>query len=94
MPWLIYLILILIVVWFIATQKKKQVPRGKYEPKSTRMPGSKLSEQMQYDIRLTYRKFKQLYPYSKITYQEYKLLQMRNAFKRGTSSQKNKRMVR
>ena len=46
------------------------------------------------DMRLTYKRFKELYPYSKITYQEYKKLQKEKAFKRTVSSQKIKRMVR
>lgn len=46
------------------------------------------------DLRLTYKRFKELYPYSKMTYQEYKKLQSEKAFKRAVSSQKIKRMVR
>ena len=52
------------------------------------------SEPMAIDLRLTYKRFKEPYPYSQITYQEYKRLQMERAFKRAVSSQKNKRMVR
>lgn len=51
-------------------------------------------EQMEFDLRLTYKRFKELYPFSQITYQEYKKLQMEKAFKRAVSSEKNKRMVR
>jgi hypothetical protein len=50
--------------------------------------------QMELDMRLPYKRFKQLYPYSKMTYQEYKQLQMKSAFRRAVSSEKNKRMVR
>jgi hypothetical protein len=51
-------------------------------------------EQMDIDLRLTYKRFKELYPYSQITYPEYKKLQKERAFKRAVSSEKNKRMVR
>jgi hypothetical protein len=46
------------------------------------------------DLRLPYKRFKELYPWTKITYQEYKKLQMERAFRRAVSSEKNKRMVR
>jgi hypothetical protein len=50
--------------------------------------------QMELDMRLPYKRFKELYPYSKMTYPEYKQLQMKSAFRRAVSSEKNKRMVR
>ncbi len=46
------------------------------------------------DLRLTYKRFKELYPHSQMTYQEYKKLQAQKAYKRAVSSQKIKRMVR
>jgi len=46
------------------------------------------------DLRLTYKRFKELYPFSQISYEEYKQLQARKAFKRAVSSEKIKRMVR
>jgi hypothetical protein len=52
------------------------------------------SRQMELDMRLPYRRFKQLYPYSNWTYEEYKRMQKKTAFRRSTSSQQNKRMVR
>jgi len=55
-----------------------------------RKPGG----QMELDMRLPYKRFRELYPYSKMTYEEYKELQMRSAFKRAISSNENKRMVR
>jgi len=57
------------------------------------VPGE-FSKQMELDLRLPYRRFKQLYPSSKISYKEYKQLQMQRAFRRSMSSQDNKRMVR
>jgi len=50
--------------------------------------------QMELDMRLPYKRFKELYPYSKMTYLEYKQLQTKSAFRRAVSSEKNKRMVR
>ena len=46
------------------------------------------------DLRLPYKRFKELYPWSQLTYQEYKKLQMSRAFKKAVSSETNKRMVR
>jgi len=57
------------------------------------IPGQ-FSGQMELDMRLPYRRFKQLYPESRWTYEEYKKMQMKSAFRRSTSSQENKRMVR
>jgi hypothetical protein len=51
-------------------------------------------DQHETDIRLTYNRYKELYPHSKITYSEYKELQKKKAFKRSVSSRKLKRMVR
>jgi hypothetical protein len=50
--------------------------------------------QWEFDLRLTYKRFKELYPFSQVTYQEYKRMQMERAFRRAISSEKNKRMVR
>jgi len=49
---------------------------------------------MELDLRLPYRRFKELYPSNRLTYEEYKKLQMQQAFRRSMSSQDNKRMVR
>ena len=46
------------------------------------------------DIRLTYKRYKELYPHTTITYPEYKEMQKNQAFKRSVSSRKLKRMVR
>lgn len=52
------------------------------------------SQQMEIDLRLPYRRFKQIYPHSNITYEEYKKIQTQSAFKRSLSSKQNRRMVR
>lgn len=46
------------------------------------------------DIRLTYKRYKELYPTSKVGYAEYKKLQTKQAYRRSVSSRKIKRMVR
>ncbi len=46
------------------------------------------------DLRLTYKRFMELYPNSQISYEEYKKLQARKAYKRAVSPKKIKRMVR
>lgn len=82
--WLVLLLMIIIAAgWGI----KKTAPK-------TRRFGRELDEQMEIDLRLTYKRFKELYPFSQISYPEYKKLQMEKAFKRAVSSEKNKRMVR
>ena len=50
--------------------------------------------QRETDLRLTYKRFMELYPYSKISYPEYKRLQARQAYKKAVSSTKIKRLVR
>jgi hypothetical protein len=51
-------------------------------------------EVLEIDLRLPYKRFKELYPWSQITYTEYKKLQMAKAFRKAVSSETNKRMVR
>ena len=86
LPFLIFLGLIILGLWWQA--------RKRFEPKRTRYSRGEFGGQMETDIRLTYKRFKELYPHSQITYQEYKKLQAEKAFKRAVSSQKIKRMVR
>ncbi|NIV43656.1 hypothetical protein GWN49_02000, partial [Candidatus Bathyarchaeota archaeon] len=68
--------------------------RRRIEPRRRRFSRGEFGGQMETDIRLTYKRFKELYPHSQITYAEYKKLQAEKAFKRAVSSQKTKRMVR
>jgi hypothetical protein len=77
---LIFLVIAALSVWSWATKRgnSRKPVRGHLET----------------DLRLTYKRFKELYPYSKITYREYKKLQKEKAYKRAVSSQKIKRMVR
>ncbi len=46
------------------------------------------------DLRLTYKRYKEIYPNSTISYPEYKKLQTRRAYKKAVSSMKIERMVR
>ncbi len=85
---LIFFILAIVIIAVLmsgATQKWKS--KYRYVP-------GQFSEQMEIDMRLPYRRFKQLYPDTKWTYEEYKKMQMQAAFRRSHSSQDNKRMVR
>lgn len=46
------------------------------------------------DLRLTYKRFREIYPNNTISYSEYKKLQTRKAYKKAVSSMKIERMVR
>ena len=46
------------------------------------------------DLRLTYKRYREIYPNSTISYREYKKLQTRSAYKKAVSSRKIERMVR
>lgn len=65
-----------------------------YQTAGRRYVSGQFSPQMELDMRLPYKRFKQLYPENKWTYKEYKSMQMQTAFRRSYSSQENKRMVR
>jgi hypothetical protein len=76
-----------------STFKRKYAVKGYSSVRRKYVPGQ-FSEQMEIDMRLPFRRFKQLYPENVWTYEEYKKMQMRTAFRRSHSSQDNKRMVR
>ncbi len=86
---LILWFLIIIILVLAAWQGLKRTA-----PKARGFGRTLNDEQMEIDLRLTYKRFKELYPFSQISYQDYKKLQMERAFKRAVSSEKNKRMVR
>ncbi len=46
------------------------------------------------DLRLTYKRYRELYPNSTLEYSEYKRLQARRAYKKAVSPTKIERMVR
>ena len=91
---LIVLGLIFIGAAIIALEKQKTQPLRRYRTVRQRYVPGEFSSQMELDLRLPFRRFKQLYPSSGLTYEEYKKLQMQRAFRRSMSSQDNKRMVR
>jgi len=83
--WVTFTGVLLYVIYSIAKR---------YSPLARRYMRTQAGEPLEIDLRLTYKRFKELYPFSQITYREYKKLQMERAFKRAVSSEKNKRMVR
>lgn len=86
-----------IVVVGVVTYSKNRAqmhPSNRYHNKQEKYIPGEFSGQMELDLRLPYRRFKKLYPTSKLTYEEYKQLQKKTAFRRSMSSQENKRMVR
>lgn len=93
---LIVLGLVFIAAIIIALKAQKKTPHlERYHSIGRQVYVSgEFSSQMELDLRLPYRRFKQLYPDSKWTYEEYKKLQMQTAFRRSMSSEDNKRMVR
>ena len=92
--------IILVIVALNNIKKQNQLPVKRYRAiigyhtaGHKYIPGQ-FSGQMELDMRLPYRRFKQLYPSNTWTYEEYKKMQMQSAFRRSMSSQDNKRMVR
>ena len=91
---LILIGLAVIVIAIISLSKSKSQPVTRHHGgRQVYIPGE-FSSQMELDLRLPYRRFKQLYPSSNLTYEGYKKLQTQRAFRRSMSSQDNKRMVR
>ncbi len=82
-----FVLAIVIIAVFMSGATQKRKSRYRYVP-------GQFSEQMEIDMRLPYGRFKQLYPETRWTYEEYKKMQMQTAFRRSHSSQDNKRMVR
>ncbi len=54
---------------------------------------TRLVRQHEGDIRLPYKRYKQLYPTSSMNYEDYKQMQMRDAYRRSINSKELKRMV-
>jgi hypothetical protein len=50
--------------------------------------------QREVDLRLTYKRYMQIYPSARMSYEDYKRLQMKSAYRKAVSSTKIKRMVR
>jgi hypothetical protein len=90
---LVIILIFIAVVVKISISKPRTVKSYYHTGRQVYIPGE-FSMQMELDLRLPYRRFRQLYPHSKLTYKEYKKLQMQRAFRRSMSSQDNKRMIR
>jgi hypothetical protein len=86
--------LALVIAALISLKRSKANLPTRYRTGSKAYIPGEFSAQMELDLRLPYRRFKQLYPSNKLTYKEYKKLQMQRAFRCSMSSQDNKRMVR
>lgn len=56
-------------------------------------PRSQMIQQHEGDIRLPYKRYKQLYPNTKMSYEDYKLMQTRDSYRHAISSKLLKRMV-
>ena len=100
-PFVIALGVVIIIFIVVRNNAKKPQLTSKryravksYQTAGRRYVSGQFSAQMELDMRLPYKRFKQLYPESKWTYEEYKRMQMQTAFRRSYSSQENKRMVR
>ena len=93
---------VVIIMIIIAKNKVKKVQLTSkryravksYQTARYKYVSGQFSAQMELDMRLPYKRFKQLYPENKWTYKEYKRMQTQTAFRRSYSSQDNKRMVR
>ena len=95
--YVVFIILIFIVRSNMNKAQSTRKHRGaikSYQTAGRKYVPGQFSPQMELDMRLPYKRFKQLYPENKWTYKEYKKLQMQTAFRRSYSSQNNRRMVR
>ena len=92
--WWIIIASLVLIVWWFASGHGKKMPARRYRLAPASYAKGEFDEQMEFDLRLTYKRFKELYPFSNIAYQDYKKLQMERAFRRAVGSEKNKRMVR
>jgi hypothetical protein len=92
--WWIIIAALVLIVWLFASGQGKKIPARRYRLAPARYAKGEFDEQMEFDLRLTYKRFKELYPFSNIGYEDYKKLQMERAFRRAVGSEKNRRMVR
>lgn len=95
-PLLVFLVfaVFIVILWAVAKQITGMTPSSERDWRRSDKLSAPAHDFLDTDLRLTYKRFKELYPFSRITYQEYKELQAKKAYKRATSSQKIKRMVR
>jgi len=80
---LLWLIFIGVVVWIVVMLIAR-------EARAPRIYGL----QREVNLRLTYKRYIEIYPRANITYEEYKKMQAAGAYRKAVSSTKIKRMVR
>ena len=81
--WLVFIaVMIWVLLLFIAAWLGS--------PKTSRV----LTIQRDVDLRLTYKRYMEIYPSARMSYEDYKRLQAQSAYKKAVSSTKIKRMVR
>ena len=96
-PFILFIVfglILLAIAGAAIIRSKAHLKVKRYQTTWHRYVPGEFSPQMELDLRLPYRRFKQLYPNSGLSYEDYKKLQMRTAFRHSFSSQDNKRMVR
>ncbi len=95
-PLLVFFVLALFIaiLWAVAKQITGPSPSSERDWRRSDRSSAPAYDFLDTDLRLTYKRFKELYPFSRITYKEYKELQAKKAYKRAISSQKIRRMVR
>jgi len=80
---ILWLILIGVIAWIVIMWIAREIGTPK-------MYGL----QRELNLRLTYKRYIEIYPSSNITYEQYKKMQAQRAYKKAVSSTKIKRMVR
>ena len=83
---IIWLIFIGILIWLLLLV----IAALRGSPKTAHV----LALQRDVDLRLTYKRYMQIYPNARMSYEDYKKLQMKSAYRKAVSSTKIKRMVR
>ena len=83
---IVWLIFAGILIWLVLLV----VAALRGSPKTTRV----LALQRDVDLRLTYKRYMQIYPSARMSYEDYKNLQKQRAYRKAVSSTKIKRMVR
>ena len=67
---------------------------AKWIDKNARYSPKAYNLQREVDLRLTYKRYMELYPSARMSYDDYKRLQVQKAYRKAVSSTKIKRMVR
>jgi hypothetical protein len=82
LPWIFIVVFVLVVLLMILREIRPGRPSRHY------------AFQREVDLRLTYKRYMEIYPGTKMSYEEYKKMQRERAYKKAVSSTKIKRMVR